>query len=48
MRDMSWFGLKEEEEVSILLCLVIIWEETLLEVRSIFKVTSNFILLCTG
>jgi hypothetical protein len=45
MCDVSRFGLKEEKEIAVLLSFVVVGEETFLNVTSIFKMTSNFILL---
>ena len=43
--DMPGFGLQEEEEVAVFLCLVVVRERAFLHLRRIFQMTSDFVLL---
>ena len=45
MRDVSRLGLQKEQQISVFLRLLVIWEETFLQIRSIFEMACNFILL---
>ena len=45
MCNMSRFGLQQEHQVAILLCLVVIWESAFLKFLSILEMTGYLILL---
>lgn len=45
MRDMPGLRLQEKQEIAIFLRLVIIWENTFLNLGSILEVAGDFILL---
>jgi len=42
---MPWFGLEEEEEISVSLRFLIVGEESFLHVCCIFKMARNLVLL---
>jgi hypothetical protein len=45
MRDVSGLGLEQEKQISVFLCLVVVWEESLLEFAGVIEVVRNFVLL---
>lgn len=45
VRDMSWLGLQEKQEVAIFLSLVIVGEEAFLHLGGVLQMAGNFILL---
>jgi hypothetical protein len=45
MRNVSWFGLEEEEQVAVFLCLFVVGEEALLQFEAVCQVICDFILL---
>ena len=48
VRDMPGLRLQQEHEVAISLSLVVIWEDSLLNVCRVFQVACNFVLLLQG
>jgi len=45
MGNVAWFGLEEEEQIAVFLCLLVIGKETFLEFEAVCKVVGDFILL---
>lgn len=45
MRNVFWLGLKEKQQVSILLRLLVVGEEAFLQLGGILQVTCDFVLL---
>lgn len=45
MGYVSGLGLEQEKQVSVLLCLLVIWEEPLLQFGSVVEVVRDFVLL---
>jgi hypothetical protein len=47
MRNVSWFGLEEEEQVAVFLCLLVVRKETFLQFEAVCQVVCDFVLLHT-
>jgi len=45
VRNVSRFGLKQEQQVAVSLCFVVVGERSLLHFGRIFEMTCNFVLL---
>ena len=45
MRNVSWFGLEEEEQIAVFLCLFVVREEALLQFEAVCQVVCDFVLL---
>jgi hypothetical protein len=45
MRNVSRFGLEEEEQVAVFLGLFVVWEEALLQFEAVCQVVCDFVLL---
>lgn len=45
MSDVPGLRLKQEKQIAIFLCLLIVGKEAFLKIGSIFEMTGNFVLL---
>jgi len=45
MRNVPWLGLKQEKQVSVFLCLVVVGKHAFLHLGSIFEMARDFVLL---